>query len=122
MLPAQTPAPIRTLLRRCLEKDRKRRLADAADARLEIEEALTAPVTNAPPTTLFAWFRSARLAWTVAAGVAARSHGNHRSCVAESGRGAGGRTPLAEIRSGVALWRRLVSVAQRIHGASGYLS
>jgi serine/threonine-protein kinase len=28
-LPADTPAPIRKLLRRCLEKDRKRRLADA---------------------------------------------------------------------------------------------
>ena len=70
MLPAQTPAPIRTLLRRCLEKDRKRRLADASDARLEIEEALTAPVTEVTPTMAFAWFRSARLAWTVAAGVA----------------------------------------------------
>ena len=42
-LPASTPPPIRRLLRRCLEKDRKRRLADAADARLDIEEALTAP-------------------------------------------------------------------------------
>jgi hypothetical protein len=41
-LPAQTPASIRRLLRRCLEKDRKRRLADAADARLEIEEGMTA--------------------------------------------------------------------------------
>src|SRR4029450_3971810 len=39
MLPAETPASIRRLLRRCLEKDRKRRLADAADARLEIESA-----------------------------------------------------------------------------------
>ncbi len=39
-LPPNTPAPIRKLLRRCLEKDRRKRLADAADARLEIEEAL----------------------------------------------------------------------------------
>ena len=39
VLPADTPASIRRLLRRCLEKDRKRRLADAADARLEIESA-----------------------------------------------------------------------------------
>ena len=38
-LPGDTPASIRRLLRRCLEKDRKRRLADAADARLEIEAA-----------------------------------------------------------------------------------
>ena len=38
-LPGDTPASIKRLLRRCLEKDRKRRLADAADARLEIEAA-----------------------------------------------------------------------------------
>jgi eukaryotic-like serine/threonine-protein kinase len=38
-LPADTPASIRRLLRRCLEKDRKRRLADAGDARLELEDA-----------------------------------------------------------------------------------
>jgi Tol biopolymer transport system component len=42
-LPAGTPPPIRRLLRRCLEKDRKRRLDSAADARLEIEEALSTP-------------------------------------------------------------------------------
>jgi serine/threonine-protein kinase len=39
-LPADTPAAIRRLLRRCLEKERVRRLADAADARLELDEAL----------------------------------------------------------------------------------
>ncbi len=38
-LPLQTPASVRTLLRRCLEKDRKRRIADAADVRLEIDDA-----------------------------------------------------------------------------------
>ncbi len=41
-LPAQTPASIRRLLQRCLEKDPKRRLRDIGDARLEIEEALGA--------------------------------------------------------------------------------
>lgn len=40
-LPAETPAKIRDLLRRCLQKDPKRRLHDIADARLEIEEAQT---------------------------------------------------------------------------------
>jgi len=40
-------APIRRLLRRCLEKDRQRRLADAADARLEIDDALAAPSVEA---------------------------------------------------------------------------
>jgi Tol biopolymer transport system component len=44
-LPPQTPAVIRKLLRRCLEKDRKRRLADASDARLEIDDALTGPTS-----------------------------------------------------------------------------
>jgi hypothetical protein len=37
---------IRTLLRRCLEKDPKRRLDSAAVARLEIEEASASPATN----------------------------------------------------------------------------
>ncbi len=41
-LPAHTPAGIRRLLQRCLEKDPKRRLRDIGDARLEIEEALDA--------------------------------------------------------------------------------
>ncbi len=39
-LPRATPPSIRRLLRHCLEKDPERRLRDAADARLEIEEAL----------------------------------------------------------------------------------
>jgi serine/threonine protein kinase len=45
-LPASTPAKIRDLLRRCLQKDPQRRLHDAADARIEIEEALVAPATG----------------------------------------------------------------------------
>ena len=39
-LPVNTPASLRRLLRRCLDKDRKRRLDSAADARLEIDDAL----------------------------------------------------------------------------------
>lgn len=39
-LPPTTPASVRRLLQRSLEKDRKRRLADISDARLEIDEAL----------------------------------------------------------------------------------
>ena len=38
-LPAASPPAIRRLLRRCLEKDRTRRLADIADARLDIADA-----------------------------------------------------------------------------------
>jgi Tol biopolymer transport system component len=45
ILPASTPVKIRDLLRRCLQKDANRRARDAGDARIEIEEALAAPVT-----------------------------------------------------------------------------
>ncbi len=48
MLPADTPVPIRRLLRRCLEKDRKGRLDSAAGARLEIDDAITSPAAEMP--------------------------------------------------------------------------
>jgi Tol biopolymer transport system component len=69
LLPADTPPSIRRLLRRCLEKDRKRRLDSAADARLEIEEALNAPSTvddaTAQPTPVpcSAWSRALTWVW-----------------------------------------------------------
>ena len=51
-LPARTPADIRRLLRRCLEKDPGRRLHDIADARLEIQDTVAgvADVTGASLT------------------------------------------------------------------------
>jgi eukaryotic-like serine/threonine-protein kinase len=39
-LPAGVPTVVRSLLRRCLQKDPSRRFRDAADARFQIEEAL----------------------------------------------------------------------------------
>src|SRR5262249_8896697 len=39
-LPAATPAKVRHLLERCLEKDPKRRMRDIGDARIELEETL----------------------------------------------------------------------------------
>ena len=45
-LPAGTPAAIRTLLRRCLEKNRGRRLDSAVAARLEIDDALATPAAQ----------------------------------------------------------------------------
>jgi serine/threonine-protein kinase len=66
-LPAGTPPPIRRLLRRCLEKDRKRRFDSAADARLEIEDAMVAPQADAAtlrPAPGAAWSRA--LPWAVA--------------------------------------------------------
>ena len=65
-LPAKTPAPIRNLLRRCLEKDLKRRLQHIGEARILIEDTLSdgaaAPPTLAPRS---AWARV--LTWTWAA-------------------------------------------------------
>ena len=45
-LPDRTPTPIRRLLRRCLEKDPRRRLRDAGDAVAEIEDALHPPAAE----------------------------------------------------------------------------
>jgi serine/threonine protein kinase/Tol biopolymer transport system component len=44
-LPETTPLSIRVLLRRCLQKEMNKRARDAGDARIEIEDALTAPTT-----------------------------------------------------------------------------
>ena len=49
-LPAATPVKIRDLLRRCLQKDKTLRLRDAGDARIEIQEALAAPIVG--PTAI----------------------------------------------------------------------
>src|SRR5262249_24455009 len=59
LFPTQTPAPIRTLLRRCLEKDPRHRLDSAAAARLEIDDALTI----GPASQLEAWQSPRRAAW-----------------------------------------------------------
>ena len=42
-LPAETPPAVRRLLRRCLQKEKDRRLRDIGDARLELEELLAGP-------------------------------------------------------------------------------
>ena len=69
-LPAETPPPIRRLVRRCLEKDRKERLPDMGTARLEIKDAMT-PAEQAPaaaaPVVQPQKRRSARFAWFLAA-------------------------------------------------------
>ncbi|MGH9811936.1 MAG: protein kinase domain-containing protein [Candidatus Acidiferrales bacterium] len=48
LLPPETPSRVRQLLRRCLEKDFKRRLRDIGDARLELEDALEKPTLEIP--------------------------------------------------------------------------
>jgi serine/threonine-protein kinase len=42
-LPVRTPLKVQDLLRRCLQKERNKRLQHIGDARIEIEEALEAP-------------------------------------------------------------------------------
>jgi Tol biopolymer transport system component len=65
-LPAGTPASIRRLLRRCLEKDPKKRLPDIGVARLEIDEALAPRADEAIPT-IPAIKRQSVVPWLVAA-------------------------------------------------------
>jgi serine/threonine protein kinase/Tol biopolymer transport system component len=48
-LPAATPQRIRELLRRCLEKDPKRRLRDIGDARFDLDDIRESPRTTADP-------------------------------------------------------------------------
>jgi serine/threonine protein kinase len=69
-LPADTPANVRRVLRRCLEKDRKRRLADIRDARLDLDEQDRTPAISAPGTN-GKMRRRERLAWSAALGLLA---------------------------------------------------
>jgi len=62
-LPEQTPASVRRLLRRCLQKDRSRRMKYAEDVRIEIEEARAEPERMDAP--IISRSRE-RLAWAVA--------------------------------------------------------
>jgi serine/threonine protein kinase len=78
-LASETPPRIRRLLRRCLIKDRKVRIADASMARIEIDEAQRGPQLN-DPVVLSASRGRERLAWTalaivtlMAAGLAVRA-------------------------------------------------
>ena len=64
-LPPDTPPPIRRLLRRCLEKDRRRRLADLSDARLEIDDVLSGHHAD-PPVTVSTSRMRERFAWALA--------------------------------------------------------
>jgi serine/threonine-protein kinase len=65
LLPSTIPQSIRVLLRCCLRKEAKKRFRDAADVRIEIEDALSTPVTPTPSAMVPAgalWQRA--LSWT----------------------------------------------------------
>jgi serine/threonine-protein kinase len=76
VLPSHTPPSIRRLLRRCLEKDRKRRLPDIASAQMEIDDAVTTSSTDvgatspAPPISQSRWQRALPWAFGVFATIA----------------------------------------------------
>jgi serine/threonine-protein kinase len=74
-LPSGTPSAIRRLLRRCLEKDPKRRLQSIGDARLEIDEASSGadamPAAAPPPAAAPSSRRWPWIAATAALAVAA---------------------------------------------------
>ncbi|MDO8677505.1 MAG: protein kinase [Acidobacteriota bacterium] len=69
-LPDDLPTPLRRLLRRCLEKDPKRRLSSIGDARLELDDAITSPSENrisAAPVLVAAPVARSVVPWTLAA-------------------------------------------------------
>ncbi len=66
LLPPNTPKRVRDLLTSCLAKDRKNRLHDIGDARLELERAIAEPREPAEGTgALRPWWRSAGVLATV---------------------------------------------------------
>jgi hypothetical protein len=72
-LPQDTPPMVRLLLRRCLTRDPNKRLRDAGDARLELEQAIDDPspealgLTAASESPAARTARGAWLPWAVAA-------------------------------------------------------
>jgi len=65
-LPPSTPPSVRRLLRRCLQKERRNRLHDIADARLELQDALTRAEDEAPIVPRRIGRTRERLAWLAA--------------------------------------------------------
>jgi Tol biopolymer transport system component len=73
-LPADTPEPVRRLLRRALSKDRKHRLQHMGDARIELEETLRGQEVRVPRAGVqwIAW-SAAALALLIAVGLGVRA-------------------------------------------------
>ncbi len=67
LLPANTPPSIRTLLKRCLRKDRRQRLQDASSVRIEIEDALSGGGAAAEPAAVAVAQRRRPIGWMAAA-------------------------------------------------------
>ena len=71
-LPDSTPPAVRRILRRCLDKDLRRRARDIGDVRLDLEEAQSSPAVAEGPAR-----RRGVPAWTV--GLLALDRRRHRS-------------------------------------------
>jgi len=101
-LPAATPAPVRRLIERCLRKEPRRRLRDAADIRIELEEA-SGPqpigVLTKPTRT-----RGSYLGYVLVAGVAALLASLTRGIVPEP--------EVAPVRLTIATKHRAVDVGR----------
>jgi Tol biopolymer transport system component len=69
-LPPATPPPVRTLLRRCLEKDPRERLPDIGAARLELREARVGPPAASIAAPPAASRLPSSLPWLIAAAAA----------------------------------------------------
>ncbi len=67
-LPANISPFIRVLLQRCLRKDRRQRIPDAATIRIEIEDAIAAPATAEPTVAAIGTGVLGRRAFLLAAG------------------------------------------------------
>ena len=67
LLPTQLPTAVHTLLRRCLERDPRKRLGDVAAIRFALEDVADT-VAAAPVEASFAPRRRERTAWMVAGG------------------------------------------------------
>ena len=65
-LPDTTPAAVRRLLQRCLEKDPRHRVRDIGDARIELDDALQGRATGVPVARRA---RRERMAWISLAAV-----------------------------------------------------
>ena len=74
-LPASTPRHLRLLLRRCLTKDRAKRLRDIGDARIELDELLQHPDDSDEPSGKKQRGLAQRLAWPVISVVLAAALG-----------------------------------------------
>ncbi|MDB4324720.1 protein kinase [bacterium] len=66
-LPTSTPAAIRRLLRRCLERNPKNRLHDIADARIVIDEVLAGDAEEPAAAPVVARSKQGWLPWAIAA-------------------------------------------------------